>query len=221
MKFLSSRLPKFNDDTDWRKDPGCLGRSSIHTPSASSDREMLRLMDAADEVPEGEEATARIRPEYHEGSIFRDPIRAHVKTHWLLCECVFLKIHCALQWPVVVLWLISCLASFLFIFCQCFMTFSLWLFMLLDFMLVRCQTCVRLNEASRCREAHGPFDECAVVLLSNARFKSITEVFPLFHPGVCGLLEGRENPAGDQWTDALLSLAHFGVLLKPWLHLCD
>jgi len=40
--------------------------------------------------------------------------------------------------------------------------------MLLGFMLVRCQTGVRLNEVSRCREARadGLFDECAVVLLS-------------------------------------------------------
>ncbi len=54
------------------------------------------LMDTADEAPEGEETTARIRPEYHEGSIFRDPIRAlfrHMektctKHPRLLCECV-------------------------------------------------------------------------------------------------------------------------------------
>lgn len=43
--------------------------------------------------------------------------------------------------------------------------------------------------------ARGLFDECAVVLLSNARLKSITEVFPLFHPGGCGLLGSRESPA--------------------------
>ncbi len=62
------------------------------------------LMDTADEAPEGEETTARIRPEYHEGSIFRDPIRAlldtwrrHAPNTHDFSVSVFLKIHCALQ----------------------------------------------------------------------------------------------------------------------------
>lgn len=40
----------------------------------------------------------------------------HIKTHRRLCECVFLRIRSASQQPVIVLWLISCLASFFFFF---------------------------------------------------------------------------------------------------------
>ncbi len=61
--------------------------------------------------------------------------------------------------------------------------FSLWLFMLLVFMLVRCQTCVRLNEVSRCREAHGRLMNALSCYYQTADSSQSLRCFLSFTPG--------------------------------------
>ncbi len=80
--------------------------------------------------------------------------------------------------------------------------FSLWLFMLLVFMLVRCQTCVRLNEVSRCREAHGRLMN---VLLCYYQTPDSSQSLRCFLSFTRGLWTpgGPWKSCRGQWTDAL------------------
>ncbi len=183
MKFLSSRLPKFNDDTDWRKDPGCLGRSSIHTPSASSDRECSGWWTQQMKC----QRVKKLQPE-SDLNIMKDlyleiPLEPTSKpTDFSVSVCFWryivhyndpsLSFGLFPVWPHFYLFFVS--ASWLFPFgCLC----------CLDFMLVRCQTCVRLNEASRCREAHGPLMNALLCYYQMPDSSQSLRCFLCFTPG--------------------------------------